>query len=227
MEIVASIFVLIIFILPLVAVVSLIGSLFNKNETDQYYKRRSTNQNWCEQDVSRAVRSIDPSSYAIFDNLVIKSDGNTAHTEIDHVIVSPYGIFCIETKSHKGHIYGYSNNVFWKQYLGDNKYQVYNPIKQNYKHTKALENLLFGNIKAPVHSYVVFPYAKKVMVDGARVDSTIGGVVQKLSRINTKIYDQNECERIIKTLSFASGKSEKLRTTHEYEVQAYLRSRTV
>ncbi len=80
------------------------------------------------------------------------SDGTT---QIDHIIVSIYGIFVIETKNMKGWIFGSENQATWTQkiYKHTNKFQ--NPLRQNYKHTKALETLL--RIKpSKIHSVVVF-----------------------------------------------------------------------
>ena len=41
-----------------------------------------------------------------FRGLILYSGYNTTYTEIDEVIVSPYGIFCIEYKDHLGDIFG-------------------------------------------------------------------------------------------------------------------------
>lgn len=183
---------------------------------------RLTSAQLCEKRVSDALRSMDMKSYVIFDNLILRSGGNTAHTEIDHVIVSPYGIFCIETKSHQGSIYGYTKSTHWKQYLGGKEYSFYNPYRQNYKHIEAIESLLGINLKAPVHSYVVFPNAHKVKVDGADVDLSINEVVRKITRHQRRVYNLFDCERILKTFAYASTKREELSSTHNQEVQAFL-----
>lgn len=186
-----------------------------------------TKQKLCEVRVSDALRSIDFRSYVIFDNLILPSNGNTAHTEIDHVVVSPFGIFCIETKSHQGSIYGSENSAYWKQYLGNQEFKIYNPFRQNYKHTKALEVLLESEIKASLHSYVVFPNARKIKIDGSERIASIEEVVRQISQHKKQIYNLADCERILKKLAYASSMSAQLADIHKSEVQAYLNLKSV
>jgi hypothetical protein len=42
-------------------------------------------------------------------------DGST--TQIDHVVVSPFGVFVIETKTYKGWIFGNPRDAQWTQAL--------------------------------------------------------------------------------------------------------------
>ena len=47
---------------------------------------------------------LKPPTYQVLDDITIPSINGT--TQIDHVVVSPYGIFVIETKNFKGWIFG-------------------------------------------------------------------------------------------------------------------------
>lgn len=74
-------------------------------------------------------------------------------SQLDHLIVSPYGIFVVETKNHKGWVFGsdYGSNV-WTQVLnGENgnraygghaHYTFFNPVTQNELHMQHLSNHL-------------------------------------------------------------------------------------
>lgn len=64
---------------------------------------------------------------------------NGLMSQIDHVVVSKYGIFVIETKNYKGWIFGSENAYEWTQVIFNNKYKLYNPVKQNLGHVKALQ----------------------------------------------------------------------------------------
>ena len=76
-------------------------------------------------------------------------------TQIDHIFVSQFGIFVIETKNMKGWIFGGERQKRWTQIIYKNTYKFQNPLHQNYKHIKALEEAL--NISPEViHSVVVF-----------------------------------------------------------------------
>ena len=77
-----------------------------------------------------------PEEYHVIDNVIIGS--NNYSSQIDHIVVSPYGIFVIETKGYKGWIYGGENAQYWTQNIFGKKYQLYNPILQNQGHVKAL-----------------------------------------------------------------------------------------
>jgi len=74
---------------------------------------------------------------------------------LDHVLVSVYGIFVIETKNMKGWIFGSKDNERWTQTFGNKKYSFQNPLRQNYRHTKCLSEYL-GLDHRLFHSVVWF-----------------------------------------------------------------------
>lgn len=61
---------------------------------------------------------------------------------IDHIIVSKYGVFVVETKNMKGWIFGGERQKTWTQRIYNHKTKFQNPLHQNYKHTKTLEAAL-------------------------------------------------------------------------------------
>ncbi|MDY0196130.1 MAG: NERD domain-containing protein [Sulfurovaceae bacterium] len=84
---------------------------------------------------------LDKNIYTPIKNVTLKlSDGST--TQIDHILVSKYGIFIIETKNMKGWIFGGEHQKEWTQQNFKQKYKFQNPIHQNYRHAKALEEIL-------------------------------------------------------------------------------------
>ncbi|MGE0086823.1 MAG: NERD domain-containing protein [Desulfococcaceae bacterium] len=83
---------------------------------------------------------LDDKIYMRFHNLILQTGNGT--TQIDHTVLSRYGIFVIETKNFNGWIYGGENQKDWTQVLFGKKSRFQNPLHQNYRHTKALsENL--------------------------------------------------------------------------------------
>lgn len=76
-------------------------------------------------------------------------------TQIDHILVSRFGVFVIETKHMKGWIFGSEKDPQWTQKLFKKSFRFQNPLRQNYKHTKALQAAL-GIPPAAIHSVVVF-----------------------------------------------------------------------
>ena len=85
--------------------------------------------------------------YVIFNDLLFESNGRS--TQIDHVVVSPYGVFVIETKGYKGLIFGGENSEYWTQTIYKSKHQFYNPIKQNEGHVRFLHHLLRCSMNIP------------------------------------------------------------------------------
>ncbi|MBQ1235563.1 MAG: NERD domain-containing protein [Oscillospiraceae bacterium] len=81
-----------------------------------------------------------PENYYVIDDLTIPTRYST--TQIDHVVVSVYGIFVIETKNYSGWIFGANNTKKWKQTFRTESNYFYNPIKQNWAHIYALSELL-------------------------------------------------------------------------------------
>lgn len=86
-------------------------------------------------------------------DLTLPSRGGT--TQIDHVVVSRFGIFVIETKNMKGWIYGSADQAQWTQVIYRHKSKFQNPIRQNYKHVKAIQELLDVEVHN-LHSVVAF-----------------------------------------------------------------------
>lgn len=96
---------------------------------------------------------LDGKVYQDVNNVTIAvSDGTT---QIDHIIVSRYGIFVIETKNFEGWIFGSADKPQWTQSIFGNKSTFQNPLRQNYRHIKSLEEFL-GLPGHLFHSVVCF-----------------------------------------------------------------------
>lgn len=168
-----------------------------------------------------------PVYYIIFGDLIIPSiSKDIPSTQIDHIIVSQYGIFCLETKSHQGSIYGNYRSTHWKQYLGRGRFDFYNPIKQNKHHVQSLEYLLRARLKAPIHSYIVFPSALHVTVGGRRTDMTLGATIDKILRHRRMVYTPEDVTAIAKGLALVTEySSPELKAVHVKSVQSYIAAR--
>lgn len=94
--------------------------------------------------------------YLLLNNCTFIDQANGS-TQVDHILISPYGIFVIETKHYAGLIFGSKDSKVWTQCLPNSKQTFQNPIFQNKKHISVLGDLLKGHI-APyaLHSVIVF-----------------------------------------------------------------------
>ena len=84
--------------------------------------------------------TLDEKTYIRFHDVIIQTENGT--TQIDHVLLSKYGIFVIETKNYDGWILGGEKQKNWTQIMFGKKNSFQNPLYQNYKHTKALSECL-------------------------------------------------------------------------------------
>ena len=99
-------------------------------------------------------RKLDASLYHVLNDIYLPlDDGST--TQIDHVVVSPVGVFVIETKTYKGWIFGNPRDAQWTQVLHRRKSRFQNPLRQNYLHVQRLVRLM-GLRTDVVHSVVAF-----------------------------------------------------------------------
>lgn len=96
---------------------------------------------------------LDKETYHLVRNVTLPTPDGT--TQIDHVIVSRFGLFVIETKNLKGWIFGGPHQKRWTQKIYKHTNQFQNPLHQNYKHVKALQVLL-NLTDEQIHSVVVF-----------------------------------------------------------------------
>ncbi len=99
-------------------------------------------------------RKLDASLYHVLNDIYLPlDDGST--TQIDHVVVSPFGVFVIETKTYKGWIFGNPRDAQWTQVLHRRKSRFQNPLRQNFLHVQRLVGLT-GLRADVVHSVVAF-----------------------------------------------------------------------
>ncbi|MBP5502017.1 MAG: NERD domain-containing protein [Bacteroidales bacterium] len=119
------------------------------------FKTSKTKGEYGEQYVTKLLNSLDKKNYIILNDIILRtSDNNT--TQIDHIVVSTFGIFVIETKNYSGWIFGKEKSENWTQTTRFSKNQFRNPIKQNWAHIFALKSLLsnYGNI--PFYPIIAF-----------------------------------------------------------------------
>jgi len=96
---------------------------------------------------------LDKQIYTLFKNVTLPTEDGT--TQIDHAIVSRYGVFVIETKNMKGWIFGGQHQKIWTQKIYRHTSKFQNPLHQNYKHTQTLQSAL-GIEPEKLFSLVVF-----------------------------------------------------------------------
>jgi hypothetical protein len=92
--------------------------------------------------------------YHLMNNVTLRVEDGT--TQVDHILVSKFGVFVIETKDYKGWIFANPKHTSWTQVIFRRKFKFQNPIYQNYKHVRAVQSLLDFLPAKTVVSVVVF-----------------------------------------------------------------------
>ena len=97
--------------------------------------------------------NLDKKVYIRYHSFYIHTAYGTA--QIEHLLLSRYGIFVIDTRNYTGWIYGAEKDKNWTQNLSGKKSLFQNPLYENYKHTRLLSEFL--KIKEnKIHSIVFF-----------------------------------------------------------------------
>lgn len=201
----------ILFIFLFVAVIGL-SVYFHLNQA-------SIRGKWGEKRISAKLLSL-PDEYRLFDDVYIEVEGRSV--QIDHVIISRYGVFVIETKNYTGWIYGTDRSEFWTKNMYGNKYQFRNPLKQNYSHMKSLQTL-FG---IPENKFVPIV----IFLNGATLKCHTNGIViyshqlkDVIFSYSTPILSHEEVQQLSVQLSSACivDKEQKKKHIHKVKEQIY------
>jgi len=108
-----------------------------------------------ERRVHNALSSVlNEDEYRVLPDLILPFGRGT--TQLDHLVLSRFGIFVIETKNMSGWIFGDADQRRWTQVLkGGKRHTFQNPLRQNYAHVKAVQEILDIERKV-LHNFVVF-----------------------------------------------------------------------
>jgi len=148
-----------------------------------------------EKKVSRKLKKFTraPYGYCVIDNAIFRTPDGT--TQIDHILITPFGIFVIETKNMSGWIFGGVKQKKWTQVLYKNKISFQNPIFQNYKHIMAIQDLI-GVDRRLIFNIVVFVgYAKFKSIMPSNIIRI--SELQKYIKSHTQIvFSESELNRV-------------------------------
>jgi hypothetical protein len=83
---------------------------------------------------------LDRQRYRLYRNVTLPTEDGS--TQIDHIVVSRFGVFVVETKNYGGWIFGKPRDKMWTQQIYRHKSSFQNPLRQNYKHVRTLAELV-------------------------------------------------------------------------------------
>ncbi|MHB8091353.1 MAG: nuclease-related domain-containing protein [Syntrophales bacterium] len=150
--------------------------------------------------------------YHLIKNVTLPTEDGT--TQIDHIIVSKYGIFVVETKNMKGWILGSPNQPTWTQKIYQHSYKFQNPLRQNYKHVKTIESLL-GLDDQQVYPVVVFVGGSTFKTEMPENVTYGGSYIRFIKSKNQMVLSKAEVDEIASKIE-AGRLTPSLKTNREH-----------
>lgn len=158
------------------------------------------------------VWRLDRNVYRVVSNTMLPTEDGT--TQIDHFVVSRYGIFVIETKNYKGWIFGSEEQAQWTQKIFRMTNRFQNPLRQNYKHIKTISELT-GIPECYFKTAVVFLGDATFKTEMPSSVMYPGGLVRYIRSQTNAIIQCEQVPEIIAVISeWAGTLSGQVRRTH-------------
>lgn len=176
-----------------------------------------------EKQVSVLLALLPKDKYKVINNLLIQQDGYSS--QIDHVVVSIYGVFVIETKYYKGWIFGGENSEFWTKNVYGNKYEFRNPLWQNQGHIKALGRLLNSSDHIPFHSIVAFSLQASLKVERSLPVMYWHQIVPYIRKHTKPVLSENKVYEIYNTFQTANNHDKDAKKQHIRSVKQNIQRR--
>lgn len=157
---------------------------------------------------------LDAQIYRRLHNVTLNTPDGT--TQIDHVFLSVHGIFVLETKNMSGWIFGTEQQAQWTQKFPRRSFKFQNPLRQNYKHLKALKAAL-GVSPAHLHSVITFVGGSTFKTQmPANVTRGIG-FIRYIKSFRQVVFSEAEVDDMLQALK--AGRLAPSLATHREHVQ--------
>ncbi|BFH32558.1 NERD domain-containing protein [Paenibacillus melissococcoides] len=165
------------------------------------------------------------------DLMIPNPRSRTGYSQIDHVVVTPYGLFVIETKNYNGEIKGARTD---KQWTVSNRFRMYNPLMQNYGHIKALTAILLAYPDLKFISLVSFtmrcrfsidPELRKIHSDelvvyDVELSEFIGRKLTRLKAESAPTFNAEDVSCIHETIRLANIADPEIRRQHVEKIKS-------
>jgi restriction system protein len=183
--IIAQVWTVVLWLLPLVVLAAILKSPGVKGLLGERFVRR------------RLRRRLDPARYHSLHDLTLATPDGT--TQIDHVVVSPFGIFVLETKNMQGWIFGDPNQARWTQTIYRRRVRFQNPLRQNHKHVKALQAALAVPPET-IHSVVAFVGTATFKTPMPANVTAGGGFIDYIRSFRTPVLTEEDIREVLQRL---------------------------
>lgn len=150
-------------------------------------------QNYGEALLSRVVQeNFGPPDYHLMNHVTLQLEDGT--TQVDHILVSRFGLFVIETKDYKGWIFANAKQANWTQVLFNFKFKFQNPIFQNNRHVRAVQGLLDFLPPGAIQSVVVFTGEADFKTEVPRGVFSVSGFIDYVREHTVEVMSLNRVQ---------------------------------
>lgn len=94
-----------------------------------------------EAEVTALLQRLPAQDYDVFTTVILPKDNDRSRVEMDHVVLSRFGVFVVETKRWGGRVDG-SEEGDWLQSIGRHVHRQKNPFAQNDRQVRRLRQHL-------------------------------------------------------------------------------------
>nr|WP_217906894.1 NERD domain-containing protein [Photobacterium damselae] len=148
--------------------------------------------------VNRLLSKLPESDYTLIKDVTLPTSDGT--TQVDHIVVSKYGIFVVETKNMKGWIFGSARQKLWTQKIYRHSSKFQNPLHQNYKHIKVLETLLGCSVDY-LHSVIVFIGDSTFKTEMPPNVTYARGSIRYIQQFNKVVFSDKDYARLTDSIN--------------------------
>lgn len=141
----------VIFIILFAAIAVLAVLLYAVLRLPSYTYRRGAA---AEHRVAKKLATLPQEEYITLNDLMLPTSYGT--TQIDHVVLSTYGVYVIETKDYSGYITGNEKSEQWEQNIYGYRYKTGNALRQNRVHIYTIIRHACLSSSVPIYNIVVF-----------------------------------------------------------------------
>ena len=169
-----------------------------------------------------------PKGYKYISDLLVRNaKAYSGYSQIDHIVISPYGLYIIETKNYAGEISGSKKDKTWKR---NKKHDVLIPLHQNYAHISTIKELLSEYKQLKYYSIISFTRRCVFYVDEELTkitspeqiiyDTELSDVLSRKNLLASREYSKPplspiEVDHIYKRISYANITDLDIRKEHE------------
>lgn len=164
-----------------------------------------------ENEVNSVLSSLGK-NYVLMKSILLPTKSGS--TELDHVLVSNYGIFVIETKNYSGSVYGDEDSGKWIHTdRKGNERKMYSPIKQNEGHIGTLKRAINLDEKYFI-PIVVFAGSAKLQIKSKSKVIKLDQLENTIKSYNSQVFTKAEVKKIVKDIKSVNMDSMMNRKKH-------------